>query len=362
MTEVRCQTSEGNKPWRVLPRTSTILLCDFFSSSLSLTSVFRLLISVLCALLFPLCASAYAQETNVPKIGFLGLRPDDSKTTLELVRRELQALGYVDGKNMVVEYRNGENKREQLPPLVNDLIRLKVDVLIVAAGNEVRAARNATKTIPIIGLNLGDPVAGGLVDSLAQPGGNITGFTPISGELGGKRLELLKETIPKLSRVAVLWDPNAPNGETAWKEIQSSATTLALQSHSMQVNRAEKFEIAFKDALKAGSNAVVVNLSPLINSNQRRIADLAAKNRLPAIYPRSEFVQNGGLMSYGADRTEGFKRVAVMVDKILKGTKPGDIPIERPTKFELAINLKAAKQIGLTIPPAVLARADRVIK
>ncbi len=302
------------------------------------------------------------QHAKIPKIGFLGVRPDDSKTTFELLRQQLQALGYVDGKNIVFEYRNAENNRERLPALVDDLIRLKVDVLVVAATNEARAAKTATKTIPIIGLNVGDPVASGLVDSLARPGGNLTGFSPNPGELGGKRLELLKEMIPKLVRVAVLWDPNAPNGEANWKETQLSANALGLQAYSMEVSRADKFDVAFKDAVKASCNALTVNLSPMINSNQRGVHALAAKNRLPAIYPRAEFAQNGGLMSYGADRTEGFKRAAVMIDKILKGAKPADLPVEQPTKFELVINLKTAKQIGLTIPPNVLARADRVIR
>ena len=271
-------------------------------------------------------------------------------------------IGYVDGRSIAFEYRNAENKLDRLPALVRELIRLKVDIPVVAATNEARAAKSATKTIPIVGLNLGDPVASGLVDSFARPTGNLTGFTPNPRELGGKRLELLKETIPKLLRLAVLWDPNAPTGEATWKEIHSAANTLGLQAYSMEVSKAEKLEIAFKEAVMAGSGALTVNLSPMINSNQRRIADLTAKYRLPAIYPRSEFVQNGGLISYGSERTEGFKRAAVMIDKILKGTEPAGIPIEQPTTFELIINLKTAKQIGLTIPPNVLARADRVIR
>ena len=305
---------------------------------------------------FPVSAQ---QPVKIPNIGFLGVRPDDSKTTFDLFRRQFQALGYIDSKNVIFEYRNAENKPERLPALVDELIPLKVEVLVVAAVNEVRAAKNATKTIPIVGLNLSDPVGLGLIDSFAHPGANLTGFTPISGELAGKRLEVLKETIPTLSRVAVLWDPMAPSSEKTLEEIQLPARALGLQVHSMEVSAAEKFESAFKEAIKAGSSALTVNLSPMINSNQRRVHDLAAKNHLPAIYPRAEFVQSGGLMSYGADRDESFRRAAVMVDKILKGAKPADIPIEQPTKFELVINLKTAKQIGLTIPPNVLARADR---
>jgi putative ABC transport system substrate-binding protein len=308
-------------------------------------------------------AVAQAQQpTKLPKIGFLGVRPDDSKTTFESFKRQLQMLAYVDGKNIVYEYRNAANKPERLPALVDELIRLKIDVLVVAAINEARAARNATKTIPIVGLNLADPVRSGLIESLAHPGANLTGITPISGELGGKRLELLKETVAKLARVAVLWDPKAPSSDQTLKDLQSPASALGLQLHSMEVSSPDKFDTAFRDAIKAGSGALTVNLSPMINANQRRVHDLAAKHRLPAIYSRAEFVQSGGLMSYGADRAAGFARAAVMVDKILKGTPPAEIPVERPTKFEFIINLKAAKQIGLTIPPNVLARADRVIR
>ena len=318
---------------------------------------------VICTLLFAPCWSAEAQESaRVPKIGFLGVRPDDSKGTFELLKRELQTLGYIDGKNITLLYRNAENKRERLPALVDDLVRLKVDVLVAAATNEARAAKNATKTIPIVGLNVGGSIEAGLIDSLRSPGGNLTGFWPDPGELRGKRLEILKETIPKVSRIAVLWDPNAPAGETTWKEIQQFATALQLQTYSMKVSQADKLESALKDAVKAGSNALTVNLSPMINSHQRQIHQLAAENRVPAIYARGEFVQSGGLMSYGADRAEGFRRAAVMIDKILKGTKPAEIPVEQPTKFELVINLKTAKQIGLTIPPNVLARADKVIR
>jgi putative ABC transport system substrate-binding protein len=200
------------------------------------------------------------------------------------------------------------------------------------------------------------------VDSLARPGGNITGFTFISPVLAGKRLELLKETLPKLSRVAVLWEPQDPGSAQEWKESQLPARELGLQLHSMEVSSAEKVESAFNEATKARSAALAVTRSSVINRNQKRIADLAAKNRLPAIYPRGDFVDSGGLMSYGADQIEPYRRIASMVDKILKGTKPADIPVEQPTKFEFVVNLKAAKQIGLTIPPNVLVRADKVIR
>ena len=337
----------ANSIWRIVKPSSDI----------------RPLISGLCALLLALSYSVEAQpQTKLPKIGFLGVRPDDSKTTFESFKRQLQTLGYIEGKNIVYEYRNVENKPERLPAFVDELIRVKVDVLVVAAGNEARAAKNATKTIPIVGLNLGDPVQSGLIESLAHPGANLTGITPNLAELGGKRLELLKETVAKLARVAVLWDPKAPASDQALKVLQAPASALGLQLHSMEVSSPDKLDSAFRDAIKSGSGALTVNLSPMINANQRRVHDLAAKHRLPAIYTRAEFVQSGGLMSYGADREAGFARVAVMVDKILKGTKPVDIPVEQPMKFEFVINLKTAKQIGLTIPPNVLARADRVIK
>ena len=209
---------------------------------------------------------------------------------------------------------------------------------------------------------MGDPVAAGLVDSLARPGGNITGFTNISAVLAGKRLELLKESVPKLSRVAVLWDPQDPSSAQQWKESQLPARELGLQLYSMEVNSADKFEGAFKEATKAGSTALTVISSPFNNSYQKWIADLAAKNRLPAIYSRGDFVESGGLMSYGPDQAEAYRRIASMVDKILKDAKPADLPVEQPTKFELMINLKTAKALGLTIPPLVLMRAEKVIK
>jgi ABC-type uncharacterized transport system substrate-binding protein len=322
----------------------------------------KMLFGWLAALLLtPVCAQAQP-ATKTPKIAFLGVRPDDAKTTFNSFKEQLQALGYYDGKNVVFEYRNADNKPERLPALVDELIRLKVDIIIAAATNEARAAKSATKTIPIVGLNLADPIRSGLIQSLARPGANLTGITPISEELAGKRLELLKEAVAKLSRVAVVWDPNAPSSDQTLTDLQASARALKLQLHSMEVSSPEKFDRAFSDAVKAGSGALTVNLSPMLNSNQRRIHELAARHRLPAIFTRAEFVESGGLMSYGADRDASFARAAVMVDKILKGAKPADIPVERPMKFEFVINLKTAKQIGLAIPPEVLARANKIIR
>jgi len=302
------------------------------------------------------------QQAKVPKVGLLRARLAASGTSLEGFLRELRALGYVEGKNVIIESRSAEGKLDRLPALADELVRLKVDVLVTPSSVEALAAKNGTKIIPIVCLNLGDAVASGLVDSLARPGGNITGFTSIGAELAGKRLELLKETVPKLSGVAVLWNPLNIGATQEWKESQLPARELGLQLHSMEVSSADKFDAAFKEATKAGSDALAVTRSTLNNSYQKRIADLATKNRLPAITSRRDFVESGGLMSYGADQAEPNKRAASMVDKILKGTKPADLPVERPTKFEFIVNLKAAKQIGLTIPPNVLARADRVIK
>jgi len=315
-------------------------------------------------LAFVLCGTvAEAQQpAKIPKIGFLGAGSASATGRLELFRREFRKLGYVDGKNVAFEYRFADNKLDRLPALADELVRLKVDVLLASSTPTALAAKNASRTIPIVFYSVADPVAAGLVDSLARPGGNITGHTIIMAALAGKRLELLKETIPKLSRVAVLWNPQNPGNALNWKESQLPARELGLQLHSLAVSSADKYESAFKEATKARSAALTVAQDSLTVSNQKLIADLAEKNRLPAIYPRRDFVESGGLMSYGPDEVEPFQRAAVIVDKILKGTKPADVPVEQPTKFELVINLKTAKALGLTIPPVVLMRAEKVIK
>jgi putative tryptophan/tyrosine transport system substrate-binding protein len=316
----------------------------------------------LCALLFALCSSAFAQQqARTPKIGWLSAR-SGSPAGREIIIRMLRDLGYVEGKNVAFEYRFADDKLERLPALADELVRLKVDVLLTPGTPSALALKKATQTIPIVFMDVTDPVAAGLVDSLARPGGNITGFSSIEAVLAGKRLELLKETVAKLSRVAVLWDPRNPGSAQEWKESQLAARELGLQLHSMEVSSADKYQAAFKAAIKARCGALAVLSTPLASSNQDQIAELAAKNRLPAIYVQGSFVTAGGLMSYGFDRTERYRRTAVFVDKILKGTKPADLPVEQPTKFEFIINLKAAKRIGLTIPPNVLARADRVMR
>ena len=329
----------------------------------------------LSLLFFAPCASVEAQQqAKVAKIGWLSVRPRSGETLAgrgEVTRRMLRELGYVEGKNIAFEYRSAENKLDRLPTLADELVHLKVDVLVMSTMSAALAAKNTTKTIPIVFLTTGAPVAAALVDSLARPGGNMTGFTLIGTELVGKRLELVKETIPKLSRVAVLWNPQEATNAQQWKESQLPARELGLQLHSMEVRSAKDIEGAFKEAVKARNAALVVMQSPLVNSNQKPVVDLAtkqrivafaAKNRLPAIYPYSEFIDAGGLMFYGLSFSDLFRRAGTYVDKILKGAKPADLPVEQPTKFEFVINLITANQIGVTIPPNVLARADRVVR
>jgi putative ABC transport system substrate-binding protein len=316
----------------------------------------------LCALLFALRVPAEAQQqTKVSKIGWLSAR-GAANIGQETIVGMLRDLGYVEGKNVAYEYRFADDKLDRLPALAEELVRLKVDVLHTPGTPGALALKKATRTIPIVFSDVTDPVAAGLVDSLARPGGNITGFSSIEAVLAGKRLELLKETVSKLSRVAVLWDPQNPSSTQEWRESQRAARELDLQLHSMEVSSADKYKDAFKEANRARSGALAVLSTPLASSHQSQIAELAARNRLPAIYVQGSFVTIGGLMSYGPDQTERYRRVAVFLDKILKGAKPADLPVEQPTKFEFIINLKAAKQIGLTIPPNVLARADKVIK
>ena len=301
------------------------------------------------------------QQAKVSKIGVLGPGSSSALTSSRAAfSKALRELGYVEGNNIAIEYRYADNKLERLPTLADELVHLKVHVIITNATSGAIAAKTATKTIPIIFLGVSDPVAAGLIDSLARPGGNITGFTSIAAVLAGKRLELLKETVPKLSRVAVVWNPRDPGSALNWKESQLPARELGLQLHSVEVGSVDEYESSFKEAVKARSGALAV--SPLASFDQNRIVDLAVKNRLPAIYATRGILDRGGLMFYGPEETEIVRRIAVFVDKILKGAKPADLPVEQPTKFELVINLKTAKQIGLTIPPNVLARADKVIR
>ena len=317
---------------------------------------------LIAAILLAVATIAEAQPTKVPKIGWLGIGTAASNSRFEEFRRALRDLGYAEGKNIIFEYRSADNKLDRLPQLAEELVRLKVDLLLTRGTPEAVALKNATKTIPIVFYDVTDPVAAGLVDSLAQPGGNVTGFSGVEAVLVGKRLELLKETIPALSRVAVLWNPQDLSSAQQWKASQQPAQELGLQLHSMEVSTADRYDGAFKEIAKVRSDALAVIAGSLEDSNRKRIVDLATKNRLPAIYPRPDFVESGGLMSYGRDRNESAQRVPLMIDKILKGAKPSDIPVEQSKKFELMINLKTAKQIGLMIPPLVLMRANKVTK
>jgi putative tryptophan/tyrosine transport system substrate-binding protein len=314
-------------------------------------------------------ASVYAeaqQAKKIPRIGFLTAGDAARQfAPSEAIRMALSELGYVEGENIAFEYRYAEGKRHRYPELAGELVRLKVDIIVVTGGNVmVRAAKNATKTIPIVMVGAGlDPVEAGLVESLARPGGNITGITNLSIELGGKRLELLKEAVPKVARVAVLYDPDTPGILRELKEIlPDAARALRLIVQPWEVRSADSFERVFVALIKERPDGLYVTSSPLMNANGKRISSLALKSRLPSTYGSRETVNAGGLMYYGADLVDVYRRVATYVDRILKGAKPADLPVERPTKFELFINLKTAKQIGLSIPANVLARADRVIK
>ena len=311
------------------------------------------------AMLSALSFSVEAQQPKIPRIGYLargsGLGLHD-----DAFRQGLRDLGYVEGKNVVTEQRAANGKEDQLPGLAADLVRLKVEVIVALHPRAARAAMNATKTIPIVFRSSGDPVAQGFIASLARPGGNMTGVTSISTELYGKRLELLKEVLPKASRVAVL--RRAGKDAPAMEELQAVARFLRLQLQSLEVRDPDDFERVFKTATGKGAQGLIPLRDPLFVTQRKRIVELAVKSKLPAIYDERDFTEAGGLMSYGTDLADVHRRAATYVDKILKGRMPVDLPVEQPMKFELVINLKAAKQIGLTIPPNVLVRADRVIR
>jgi putative ABC transport system substrate-binding protein len=306
---------------------------------------------------------ANAQQPKVFRIGYLSvLSPSSDSTRIEAFRQGLRELGYVEGQSIAIEPRYAEGKLDRLPDLGGELVRLKVDVIVVGGSTATRAAKNITKLIPVVMAHGSDPVELGFVASLARPGGNITGLTHLAPELGGKRLELLKDILAQLSRVAVLTDPGTGGHAPQIKELEVAGRALGLQLRSVEVRGANDLESAFSAMTTGRAGAFIALQQPTLDRLRERIVDLAAKNRLPAMYPNSEYVETGGLMSYAADLVAMFRRAATHVDKILKGAKPADIPVEQPTKFELVINLKAAKQIGLTIPPNVLARADRVIR
>jgi len=322
---------------------------------------------ILAAAAWPALAWAGAVRAQAPaKVRRIGLlspsSPSDAALWHQAFRLGLRDLGWVEGKNISIEYRHAQGRSDRLPDLAADLVRLKVDVIVTSSAPATVAAREATRAIPIVIAAAGEPVAMGLVESLARPGGNVTGLSQMAVELTGKRLELLKEMIPKLSRVAMLWNPQGVGSPIIWEEIQLPARQLGIQLHSLEVRSPNDFDKAFEDATRARAGALFIGPHPMIATNLKRIAGLAAKSRLPSIFQFSEFADAGGLVAYGPDRADMFRRAATYVDKILKGAKPGDLPIEQPTKFELVVNLKTAKALGITIPQSILLRADRVIE
>jgi putative ABC transport system substrate-binding protein len=320
----------------------------------------------LCALLFALYVPAGAQQAGkIPRIGYVSGTGSTSNPGpyVEALRQGLRDLGYVEGKSFVIEYRGAEGNPKRYPSLVNELVELKVDVLVVPTLPAILAARQATKTIPIVMVTNTEPVGAGLVDSLARPGGNITGLSTLAQDLSGKRLELLMEVVPRLSRVAVLRVVDSQNSAIAFKEYEATARALKIQLQSIGVQGPNPdLESAFQGAVKGRNNAIITITNSNLLIQQKRIVALALTNRLPSMYQGSTWVESGGLMSYSTDDLAIYRRAATYVDKILKGTKPADLPVEQPTKFEFAINLKTAKALNLTIPPLVLFRADRVIK
>jgi ABC-type uncharacterized transport system substrate-binding protein len=325
-------------------------------------SIFIFVTVILASVLF-----AHAQQPKkVSRIGYLSaFDPDTDSARVEGIRRALREHGYIEGQNIAIEFRYGEGKIDRAPELLAELVRLKVDIIVAVGGtNIVRAAMNATKTIPIVMTGDGaDPVEAGLVESLALPGGNVTGITNLGLKLGGKLLELLKEAVPKVVGVAVLYDSANPASVLELKEVLPvAARALKLTIQPWEVRAAGGFEKVFAALNKERPDGLYVPGGPLISTNVKRVADFALKSRLPSVYQSKEAVEAGGLMSYGADLADSYRRVAAYVDKILKGAKPADLPVEQPTKFELVINLKTAKQMGLKIPQSVLYRADKVIK
>jgi putative ABC transport system substrate-binding protein len=324
----------------------------------SKTMIRRIHVCLLLTVLLLTAFTAQAQQSSkVPRIGYLG-----GTSAAEVLRDGLREHGWTEGQNILVEYRFAGAKPEQLSQSAAELVRLKVDVIVAVSTPAAQAARRATNTVPIVFSMVSDPVASGLVASLARPGGNATGLSNMLPEQSGKLLELLKEAAPGVSRVAVVWDSANPGKVLELKEMQTVAPLLGITLQSLEVHNEKDIQNAFSVVSKNRSNGLVTFVDAVTVSHRQRIVDFAAKNRLPSIYQASDFVSAGGLMSYGTNRFDLHRRAATYVDKILKGTKPADLPVERPIKFDLVINLKTAKQIGLSIPPNVLARADRVIR
>jgi putative ABC transport system substrate-binding protein len=335
-----------------------------FGFSIGKPKIKRICCLALSALLVAISVPAQAQEpTKMSRVGLLNTNAPAAFTArTEAFRQGLRELGYVEGKNILIEYRYAEGKLDRLPSLAAELVRLKVDVIVTAVSSSTRSAKEATNTIPIVMAQDNDPVGNGFIASLARPGGNITGLSSLSPEIGGKHLELLKEIVLKLSRPAVIGTSTLPGHAQRLKEMELAAGALGVEFYYLDVLGPKDIETAFREASKGRTDAVVVLEGLVLISHRTQVVNLAAKNRLPAIYNVPEFVEDGGLMTYGASYIDLYRRVATYVDKILKGANPANLPVEQPKKFELIINLKTAKQIGVTIPPNVLARADRVIK
>jgi putative tryptophan/tyrosine transport system substrate-binding protein len=331
-------------------------------------SSLRFALGFLTALVFALGSSAHAQS-KIPRVGILFIGGRD-QPHLETFKQGLRERGYIEGKNIAFEYRYAEGNVDRVPSLAADLVQLKVDVIVTTSGNSARAAAQATKTIPVVLTTGADPVKSGLAESLAKPGGNVTGLSVIEEDLSGKRVEILKETFPKMTRMAYLWNPLAvfysaagtTSGNPSYDQAEKATKSVGVQLLSYKAQNLSEIEKAFANMPKARPQALLVLQSPVMTLNSKRIVELALEQHLPGMYPSNQFAQEGGLIAYGPVIADLYRRAAAYVDKILKGAKPADLPVEQPTKFEFVINLKTAKQIGLTIPPNVLARADRVIR
>jgi putative tryptophan/tyrosine transport system substrate-binding protein len=350
----------------ILARWALLKVVGNFSIEISRTTI--VLCLVLATLLFAFSFAAEAQQTKkVARIGFLGGTGRGTanypRSNFTVMRQALRDLGYIEGQNVLFEYRNAEGKLDLIPKLVDELVQLTVDVLVTTNPTAIRAAKQATKTIPIVMVITQDPVAAGIIDSLAQPGTNVTGLSLLSRDLSGKRLELLQEIVPKISRVGILLAADAPSANSDWKGYEAAARALKVEVQPLEMRGpTPDLPGAFNAVAKRRLSALISVRTSLLNTHAKPIAGLAIKNQLPLMFEASEHVDEGGLVSYANSDAESFRRAAWYLDKILKGAKPADLPVEQPTKFELVINLKTAKQIGLRIPPNVLARADKVIK
>ena len=320
-------------------------------------------IRLLATIILSTASIAIAQPVKIPRIGYLiAVSPSASANRIKVFQQGLRELGYAERNNIVIEYRYAEGKLDRLPALAAELVRLKVAIIVTAGGQATRAAKEATPTIPIVMTNDPDPVGSGFVASLGRPGGNITGLSTLAPELSGKRLELLREVVPKLYRVAIVGTSTQPGNTQAKKELESAAKGFNVQIQYLDVLDSKDIDTAFRTAAKGRADGVLTLTSPILRSKRLQLADLAVKNRLPAMYNDIQFVEAGGLIFYGVSFLDLDRHAATYVDKILKGAKPADLPVEQPKKFEFIVNLKAAKQIGLTVPPNVLTRADKVIR